>query len=252
MRRCFPLCLLLLNLFSPLSQASDPVTPNDQRQYLRLSVDNLVIDTGGLVEASQSLALSIDRLALSIGRMADDSALLGASERESLLRAVASVERASGAMERLADELPRSARQLGQNLPRLVSDAREPIAELSSGLRSARDGVIELTRALPQATENAKTLVNSTLDSVLLRVSIFIVVLFAALAGATIWIVAFLYRSYLDPLARKLDALVGAPEHFADLAEYMKQTSDNMIALQLLAAGAPASDPDAAPADRSE
>jgi len=229
-------CLLTLALLAPPAFAAAPEAPDEARQYVRLNVDNLVIDTDGLVAVSRSLAQSIDQLARSIEGLSASEAVLSADEKESLLRAVASVEQASGALERLADELPRSTQQLGATLPQLVNEARAPIAELADGLRSARDGVLELTRALPQATENAKTLVNSTLDSALLRASIFIVVLFAALAGATIWVVGYLYRSYFDPLAKKLDALVGAPEHFADLAEYMKQTSDNMIALQLLSA----------------
>ncbi len=233
------LCLLALLVLSPGSWAVDPQTPPSGQQYVRLNVDNLVIDTDGLVAVSKSLAQSIDQLAQSIERMSGSDTVLGATERESLLRAVASVEQASTALARLADELPRTTQQLGDSLPRMVNEAREPIAELSRGLQSAKDGVLALTRALPEATENAKALVNSTVDSILLRASIFIVVLFAALALATIGVIGYLYRSYFEPLAQKLDALVGAPEHFANLAEYMKQTSDNMIALQLIAAGRP-------------
>lgn len=233
-KHLYPWIAMLLILSPCITTAATPEAGEAAQQYVRLSVDNLVIDTDGLVAVSQSLARSIDQLAASIETLAAGGAALGPAERESLLRAVASVEQASVALTRLADEMPQTAQRLGDRLPQMVDEAREPIAQLSAGLQSARDGVLELTRALPEATENAKSLVNSTVDSVLLRASIFVLVLFAAIALATIWVIGYLYRSYFDPLAKKLDALVGAPEHFENLAQYMKQTSDNLVALQLL------------------
>ncbi len=125
----------------------------------------------------------------------------------------------------------------------MVREARQPIADLSSGLQSARDGVFAITESLPQATENAKELVNSTLDSVLIRLSTYTVILIAVLALALVGVMWFVYRQYLDPLAQKLDSLVGAPEHFAAMSRYMKQTSDNLIALQpAVASEAPVDD----------
>ena len=44
----------------------------------------------------------------------------------------------------------------------------------------------------------------------------------------------FIYRQYIGPLTRKLDEVVGAPEHFEQMALHMKGTSDNLLALQQL------------------
>jgi len=42
----------------------------------------------------------------------------------------------------------------------------------------------------------------------------------------------FIYRQYLQPLTRKLDELVGAPEHFENMARHMKETATSLQALQ--------------------
>ena len=103
---------------------------------------------------------------------------------------------------------------------------------MSSGLASARDGIYAITESLPQATENAKQLVDASLDAALIKISTYTVILIAVLALALIGVIWFVYRQYLDPLAKKIDALTGAPEHFASMALYMQQTSENLLALQ--------------------
>ena len=60
------------------------------------------------------------------------------------------------------------------------------MAELSVGLQSARDSIQMIAESLPQATENSKQLVNSVLDSALLRLSIFSLVLVGVVALALI------------------------------------------------------------------
>ncbi|MDH3762421.1 MAG: hypothetical protein OEU50_15680 [Gammaproteobacteria bacterium] len=213
-------------------------------QYMRVNIDRIVIDTQGLVIASGSLADSIDRLALAIQQLSADSEALSAEEKEILLKAVSSVDQASLALADLARQLPQTAQNLSQQLPQVIREARQPIADLSSGLQSARDGVFAITESLPQATANAKELVNSALDSALIRFSTYTIILIAVLALALIGVMWFVYRQYLDPLAQKLDSLTGAPEHFAAMSRHMKETSDNLIALQ----PAPAPEP---PADDS-
>ncbi|MCP4388546.1 MAG: hypothetical protein GY802_09630 [Gammaproteobacteria bacterium] len=208
-----------------------------------MNIDRVVIDTEGLVIASGSLADSIDRLALAIQQLSSNSEALSTEDKEILLKAVSSVDQASLALAELAKQLPQTVQNLGDRLPQVVRDARQPIADLSSGLQSARDGVFAITESLPQATENAKDLVNSTLDSALIRFSTYTIILIAVLALALIGVMWFVYRQYLDPLAKKLDALTGAPEHFAAMSRYMKQTSDNLIALQpAVASEAPVDD----------
>lgn len=209
-------------------------------QYLRVNIDRVVIDTEAVVIASGQLATSIDRLALAIQQLSANSEALSEEEKAVLLKAVSSVDQASLALAELARQLPQTAQNLGEQLPRVISDARQPIADLSRGLQSAREGVVAIAESLPQATENAKQLVDSTLDSALMRLSTYTIILIAVLALALIGVMWFVYRQYLHPLAQKLDALTGAPEHFAAMSRYMKETSDNLVALQ------PAPDPEPA------
>ena len=201
-------------------------------RYVNVSIDRLAIDIEGLSIASGQLAESIDKLAESIRDLSANSETLDEAEKQQLLEAVASVDQASDALTRAAEELPLAVDRLGARLPQLVQDAREPIAELSSGLASARDGVYAITESLPQATENAKQLVDAALDAALVKISTYTVILIAVLALALIGVIWFVYRQYLDPLVQKLDALSGAPEHFASMALYMQQTSANLLALQ--------------------
>ena len=206
------------------------------RDYLNVNIDRIVIDNDELATASATLAASIDRLALAITQLSTADTDLSEAERQTLVSAVASAETASHALTELARQLPLRTKQLRERLPQVVSNARKSMAELSVGLQSARDSIQMIAESLPQATENSKQLVNSVLDSALLRLSIFSIVLVGVVALALIGIMWFIYRQYLNPLARKLDALVGAPEHFDNMARHMEETSSNLLSLQADAA----------------
>jgi uncharacterized phage infection (PIP) family protein YhgE len=239
--------ILLINSYSVFAIGAESVAvaeASETPQYVRVNIDRVVIDTEGLAIASAQLASSIDQLALAIQQLSANSAALGAEEKEILLNAVKSVDQASLALAQLAKELPRTAQNLSDRLPQAIRDARQPIADLSSGLQSARDGIFAITESLPQATDNAKQLVNSTLDSALIKLSTYSIILIVALALALIGVMWFVYRQYLAPLAQKLDSLVGAPEHFAAMSRYMKETSTNLMALQQIAAKPAAPVPD--------
>ena len=173
--------------------------------------------------------------ALALQQLSSNSEALSEADKQVLLNAVKSVDQASTALARLANELPQTAQRLSQQLPQVVENARQPIAELSSGLESARDGIYALTESLPQATDSVKDLVDAGLDSALVRISTYSVILIAVLALALITVVWFIYRQYLAPIAAKLEPLAVAPEHFAELSRYMKETSDNLRAMQTAA-----------------
>jgi len=233
---------LALHFYSVFAVGAEVAASNESRetqQYMRVDIDCVVIDTDGLTIASDKLAHSIDQLARSIRQLAAKSANLSAQEKETLLHAVASVDQTGVALAQLARQLPRTAQNLSTQLPQVVENARQPIAELSSGLASARDGIYAITESLPQATANAKQLVNSTLDAALIRLTTYSIILVALLALALVGVMWFVYRQYLDPLARKLDSLVGAPEHFAAMSLHMKETSENLLALQSTSAVPP-------------
>ena len=210
------------------AQGDTPAAPD----LVGVHVERVVIDTAGLAAASQTLAGSVDRLALAIERLSTGDANLSETQKESVLAAVRSVDEAGQALAELSRQLPQSTRDLGDRLPAVIDAAREPVDLLNRGLGSARDSIYLITDALPEATENAKRLVNDTLDAALLRLSIYTFVLLAAVALALIAIVWFIYWQYLGPLARKLDELVGAPEHLDSMSRHMAQTSANLLQLR--------------------
>ncbi len=237
MNRLFLLSILSLLLHPHAAAAVSDESPGAgaterSAQYLSVNVDRVEVDIEGLAAASETLAGSIDRLALAIGRLSGDSAALSDEEKRILLEAVQSTQQASSALAELAQRLPQAVEDLSERLPRVISDAQAPITAFSSGLQSASDSVAMITGSLPQATENATQLANSVLDAVLQRLTLYTILLVAIVALALIGIMWFIYRQYLQPLTRKLDQLVGAPEHFENMARHMKETAASLQALQ--------------------
>jgi hypothetical protein len=227
----------LVLLSAQWSISSSSTNSNDEMevaspQYLEVTVDNVVINTNGLVAASKTLADSIDAMAQAMENLSSDDANLSAEEREALLSAVTSVDKASAALTELALKLPEATQKLTDQLPMMVENARVPIAELARSLEVASEGVLVIAESLPQATENAGVLVDSVLNSVLVKASIFAVILILVLVGALVLAVRYIFQSYIEPIMSRLDSLVGAPEHFANLSKHMKQTSDNLLVLQ--------------------
>lgn len=240
MNRTIAITLIaLLMQFPPVSNAAgqgDSADAAAKPPLLNVGVDRVVVDTAGLVQAAARLAESIDKLALSIERLSSESEALDEEQKAVLTRAVKSVGEASVALRQLAQQLPQTADALSESLPRAIRESGQPIADLSSGLQSARDSVQLITESLPQATENAKSLTNAVLDSVLLRLSFYSLVLIGLLALAVIAVMWFVYRQYIGPLARKLDEISGAPEQFAAIARHMEHTSANLLRLERQAA----------------
>jgi hypothetical protein len=205
---------LLIGLMSNASWAASSADSSDDEsaqsaQYVSISVDRVVVDTAGLAAASATLAGSVDRLALAIGQLSEDSSDLTDEQKQILLQAINSAHQASVALTRLA-----------------------------SSPQSARDSIAMITESLPLATANATQLMDSVLDSALQKLIVYTIALIAIIALALIGIMWFIYRQYLSPLTQKLDELVGAPEHFESMARHMKETSDNLLAMQYGGPGA--------------
>ncbi len=229
------------NLFLMLAVLATPVAASDSNVqapllerggYVELRVDRIEVDTAGLTSAAAQLAGSIDRLAVSIDGLAQSEQALSETEKADLVRAVQSVERASNALADLAEQLPLAAQNLADRLPEVVENARAPIAELSSGLKTASDGVLAITESLPQATANARQLVDETVDSVLIRVSTYTLILIALLALALIAVAWFVYARYLAPIARLFAPLADAPEQLSQMAAHMADASQTLAELK--------------------
>ena len=239
MNKIFGFAALLLSLMSNTVWAAssvDSAVPESAQssEYLSISIDRVVVDTAGLAAASATLAGSIDGLALAIDQLSVDSAALTDEQKQTLLSAVTSAHEASVALTELARQLPQSAQDFSERLPQIISDAGAPLAKISSSLESVSNSVMLITESLPQATENAIQLVDSALDSALQRLILYTIILIAIVALALIGIMWFIYRQYIGPLTRKLDEVVGAPEHFEQMALHMEGTSGNLLALQQL------------------
>ena len=239
MNRIFDFFILMILLaptaLSAASGENSAVDKTDESiDYVSVTVDRVMVDTDGLAIASQTLAKSIDGLALAIDQLSADSIALNDEQKQTLLRAVTSAHEASVALTELARQLPQSAKSFSERVPQIISDAGAPLAKISSSLESVSNSVILITESLPQATENATLLVDSALDSALQRFILYTIILIAIVALALIGIMWFIYRQYIGPLMRKLDEVVGAPEHFEQMALHMKDTSGNLLALQQL------------------
>ncbi|HUV20788.1 MAG TPA: hypothetical protein VMZ32_03310 [Gammaproteobacteria bacterium] len=235
MKMLFPVLLTLLNLNAAVAASgANSVATDSARsaEYLSVSVDRVVVDTAGLAAASATLAGAVDRLALAIAQLSADSAGFDEEQKRILLDAVISARQSSIALTELARQLPQSAQALSERLPQIISEVSVPLAALSSSLQVARDSIAMITESLPQATENANRLVDSALDSALQKLIVYSIVLIVIVALALIAIMWFIYSQYLRPLVRKLDELVGAPEHFENMARHMQETSNNLLALQ--------------------
>jgi len=235
MKKLFFLCILPTLLYPYATFAASGESPGDgatNAQYLSVNVDRVEVDTAGLAAAATALSASIERLALAIDQPSGDNESLSDEEKQIRLDAVRSAQQASVALTELARQLPQTAQSFGERLPQLISDASAPLAGLSSSLQSIRDSIALITESLPQATKNTNQLVNSALDAALQRLTLYTILLVAIVALALIGVMWFIYRQYLQPLTRKLDELVGAPEHFENMARYMKETASSLQALQ--------------------
>jgi len=237
MKKLLKLCIVLALLNPYAALATSIESPGAgataaSPEILSINVDRIEVNSAGLAVASATLAASFDRLAIAVDRLSEDDTNLSDEEKKTLLDAVQSAQAASSALTEMAQQLPQTAQDLSERLPQIISDAREPLAALVSGLQSASDSIAMITESLPQATESTTQLVNSALDAALQRLTLYTILLVVIVALALIAIMWFIYRQYLQPLTRKLDDLVGAPEHFENMARHMKETAASLQALQ--------------------
>lgn len=205
---------------------------NSNDGYLSLTVENVVVNTADLVRASETLAGSVRQLSEAIENLASSESVIAPQDRQTLLNTIRSVDDASKAIAKLALEIPRTADKFTTQLPAAIKDMQTPIADISSSLASTRESITTISQALPQATENARDLVNATLNSMLIRISIFTFFLVSILVIATVLAVTFIYKKYINPLMIRLEKLTGTPIHLENLSRYMKETSDNLLVLQ--------------------
>lgn len=200
--------------------------------YLDVRVENLEINTHGLVDASNNLSAAIDRLSQSFERLSANDQTFTAEEKQVLLNSAASVDRASRAIEDLALKLPQISDDLQAQLPGLIEQSRAPIAELSGGLHSASASVTNIVEHLPEATENAKQIVDAALSSAMTRMTIFAVIVLVVLALVLILVFRYLFKTYIEPVVDLLAPLKDSPEHLDNLSRHMKETSENLLSLE--------------------
>ena len=200
--------------------------------YLDVRIEKLEINTHGLVDASNNLSQAIDRLSRAFERLAKDNQALSAEEKQVLIDSVNSVDQASKAVEELANQLPNLTNDLANRLPELIDQTRAPIAELSGGLHSASASVTNIVEHLPEATENAKQIVDAALNSAVKKLTIFVVVVLVVFALVLLLVFHYLFKTYIQPVVDLLAPLKNSPEHLENLSRHMKETSDNLLAMK--------------------
>ena len=107
--------LMLLYPFTVLAVMSESSGVLEHSgEFISVNVDRVEVDTAGLADASTALAASIDGLALSISRLSEGGADLSDAEKQILLDAVQSAQKASDALAGLAQQLPQATRNATQ------------------------------------------------------------------------------------------------------------------------------------------
>lgn len=229
MRRIGLVCLVALVTLN-IGNAQDVATDS---AYLDVRVENLEINTHGLVDASNQLSAAIDQLSKSFELLATDNQAFTAEEKQALLDSVTSVNRASIAVEDLAKQLPQMTDNLASRLPGLIEQTRAPVAELSGGLHSASASVTNIVEHLPEATENVKQIIDAALNSAVTKMTVFVVFILVVFALVLILVFHFLYKTYIEPVVELLAPLKNSPEHLDNLSRHMKETSENLRSMKV-------------------
>ena len=228
--------LIVLILMSGLTSVEAQEAAADGR-ILEVTVDNLVINTHGLTDASENLSAAIERLSQAFEKISENDQTFTEEEKQALLNSAQAVERASMAIEELSRRLPEMSADLTSRLPEMIERSQAPIEEISGGLYSASASVTNIVENLPEATENTKQLVNAALDSALVRLSIFVVIALVAFALVLVFVLRYVFKTYVEPLVNLMAPLKDAPMHFDNLSQQMETTSDNMLRLEKMRRG---------------
>jgi hypothetical protein len=204
------LCLLLALLMLFAGQ----VVKAEEPAWIDITVENIVVDTEGLVNASHHLTQAISGLSESINRISSDNLDLTSEQKEQLVEAIASVKQAGKAVERLAIEIPKSTQAISKDFPETLKTASQNIGDLAN--------------ALPLATHNAKILANEVIDALLLKISIYLILIVTFIIVIVGLSMRILYKRWFEPLALKFESLAEAPRHLDNMARNMKETSENL------------------------
>jgi hypothetical protein len=202
------LFFIFLTLFT--AQTAKAETP----AWIDITVGNIVVDTEGLVNASHNLTQAISGLSKSINQISSDNLDLSVEQKQQLVEAIASINQAGKTVEAMAIEIPRSSRAISEGFPEILETASQNIGQLASDL--------------PAATQNAKTLANEVVDSLLLKISIYLVLIVVSFIGIIGFSMRILYKRWFEPLVLKFESLAEAPQHLDNMARHMKETSDNL------------------------
>ena len=232
MKRILLVCALMASLTSV--QAQEATTDG---RILDVTVDNLVINTHGLTAASENLSVAIDRLSQAFEKISQNDDSFTDEEKQALLNSAQAVGRASEAIEELTRQLPQMSEDFTSRLPQMIEKSQAPIGEISSSLYSASTSVTNIVDNLPEATENSKQLVNAALDSALVRLSIFVVIALVAFALVLVFVLRYVFKTYVEPLVNLMAPLKDAPQHFDNLSQQMEATSENMLQLEKMRRG---------------
>ncbi len=198
---------------------------------IRIKVDKIAIDTDGLIKATEGLSLGIQNLSNSIENISKKGVTLTPKDRDTLILAAHSVKNASKAITKLAEQIPLTTKKITEELPKVIINSQQPIEKISESIQAASTGVLAITQSLPEFVSESKKLGEEFADAILIKVSIYTTVFFTLLLLIILAIVYFVYSKVLDPIITKLDEFIEVPAQLTEMTVYMKDTSENLLAL---------------------
>ena len=217
-----------------LSVVSDSSEKSDAPEYVKISVEKMVIDTQGLIEASSRLSKDLTNLSNSIKSLSAQDIAFGADERATILAAARSLEITSQAITELSQQLPLTAKTLSEKIPSAINNVQQPMQDLYEIIRLISKTSIEISQSLPTVIEKSRLLLNGLVDYILMRVYglslLFITLVLIVFAG----FIYLGYRKTILPVLERIDEFKSLPSQLAEMSGYLKITSENLLELEQL------------------
>lgn len=228
----------VLYLLGSFCFASEPsITSNttpSQPDYVNISIDKVVVDTDGLIQMTNQLSNSIENLSGSIEQLSTSDTVFNEQDRQALIAATTSVNKASRALSDLSQQLPVAIQGLTRELPEALKNTQPQIAAISKSIQSASKAAININESFPETLSKGKLIMSEITTDVMQKVSLYvglILLIFALVLAVLMYII---YRTSIQPITSCLNDLRTVPEQLSEMSAYMHDTSENLLSLEQL------------------
>ena len=199
---------------------------------VQIKIDTIAIDTNNLVNESTHLTNAILDFSESIKHLASKNINLSSDEKKVLTSAADNISKASLALSKIAVDLPITTEKLSRELPNIIRETQQPIADISNSIQSLGGTVTTIADSLPTALAHTKILVDEASNLILTKMYIFIGFFFLLLVLTIGIVIYYMHRKLVSPLSSKLDNFSTLPKQLTEMTSYMKVTSENLLILQ--------------------